>query len=222
MVLAIHIWLKLRKSIPLQYRKYYSLLPDPAAGKVTVVARTPSLELPGLWPTKVTIDHLGKVPLQRRKTALPTLADHLAFIPISPAVPTLTALHRAFSDVDSVASFQSFRIARQRLLGRTWMTLVDQCSLSLGSPQDDVNTHGTKLEREEDDEVRFAVESDMNANEPTPLRMNWAQFVWLSLALGVNPQDPAFYGDYPCTLKDSQGNASTTISRATDSFWPDC
>lgn len=71
------------------------------------------------------------------------------------------------------------------------MTLADQCGLIVCSPRDGENVHGTKLEREEEDEVRFTVESDMNANASTPLRMNWAQFIWLRLTLGVRPHDSA-------------------------------
>jgi len=173
MVLAIRILLKLKNSLPLQYRKYYTLLPDPAAGKVTVVARTPSLELPGLWSTrKAEITDFGKLLLQRRKTTLPTVSNHLVSIPILLAAPKLVASKRTTSDGDDTPSFCSFKVARQRLLGRTWMTLADQCGFVLDSPQDDENTYGSKMERGEEDEVRFAVESDMNANEPTPLRMD--------------------------------------------------
>jgi hypothetical protein len=67
MVLAIHIWRKLRKSIPLWYREYYSLLPDAAAGKVTVVARIPSLKLPGLWSTTAESDASRKTSSSRFK-----------------------------------------------------------------------------------------------------------------------------------------------------------
>ena len=169
--MAIRIWLKLKNSIPLRYKKYYSLLPDPAAGKVTVVARTPSLELPGLWSNKTGGEHSRKATSSKLRTALPSLADQ----------------------------------------GRTWMTLADQCGLVLGSSQDHEDVYGTKLEREEEDETRFSVESDMNANALTPLRMNWAQFVWLSLALGVRPYDSAWKKNYPCTLKDTKGNAFITL-----------
>lgn len=190
MILAIRIWLKLKNSIPLRYRKYYSLLPDPAAGKVTVVARAPSLELPGLWSITAGRNASKKVSLSRPHTALPTLVDHVAFIPVALASPSFTA---------SRMLTRRFHLSRQRLLGRTWMTLADRCRLALGSAP------------EEEDEVRFSVESDMNANAPTPLKMIWAQFVWLSLALGVCPHDPAWRNNYPCTLKDSQGSALITL-----------
>jgi hypothetical protein len=211
MIMAIRIWVKLKKSIPLRYREYYSLLPDPAAGKVTAVARTPSLELPGLWSTKAGPHNSAKASLPKRKTALPSLADHVAFVPIAPALSGSTASRLITNGDGIMMSFRSFSVPRQGLLGRTWMTLAEQCALVLGSPQDDENVYGTKLEREEEDEVRFLVESDMNANAPTPLRMTWAQFVWLSLALGVRPYDAAWHGIYPCTLKDSQGNALITL-----------
>ena len=41
MLVAIRIWTKLKRSIPPGLGQYYSLIPDPTAGKVTVVARTP-------------------------------------------------------------------------------------------------------------------------------------------------------------------------------------
>ncbi|GAB7326930.1 hypothetical protein MBLNU13_g10890t2 [Cladosporium sp. NU13] len=176
MIFAIRIWLKLKNSIPLRYRKYHSLLPDPAAGKVTVVAQTPSLELPGLWSTKTGGDHLGKTSSLKPKPTLPSLAGHVAFVPIAPAVPAFAASRLLNSNDRIPMSFRSFNVPRQGLLGRTWMTLADRCGLILGSPQDYENVYGTKLEREEEDEVRFSVESDMNANAPTPMRMNWAQF----------------------------------------------
>lgn len=209
--MAIRIWLKLKNSIPLRYKKYYSLLPDPAAGKVTVVARTPSLELPGLWSNKTGGEHSRKATSSKLRTALPSLADHVAFVPVTPAVSGFAAFRLCTND-DSVAmSFRSFNFTRQRLLGRTWVTLADQCGLVLGSSQDHEDVYGTKLEREEEDETRFSVESDMNANALTPLRMNWAQFVWLSLALGVRPYDSAWKKNYPCTLKDTKGNAFITL-----------
>lgn len=46
---ALWIRRKLLKSISPELRDYYSLIADPAAGTVTVVARTPRLALPGLW-----------------------------------------------------------------------------------------------------------------------------------------------------------------------------
>jgi hypothetical protein len=48
MMMAVGIWIKLEQSIPSGFRKYYSVIPDPTAGKVTVVARMPTLEVPGL------------------------------------------------------------------------------------------------------------------------------------------------------------------------------
>ena len=211
MVLAIHIWLKLKKSIPLRYRAHYSLLPDPAAGNVAVVARTPSLELPGLWSTKAGRNDLGKVWSLRRNPTLPTLADHVAFIPLTPALPVVITSRLVTNDNSTLMSTRSFNIARQKFLGRTWMALAGRCDWVLGSPQDDENAYGTRLEREEDDEVRFSVEGDMNANATTPLRMNWAQLVWLSLALGVRPHDSAWNENYPLTLRDSEGNALITL-----------
>lgn len=91
------------------------------------------------------------------------------------------------------------------------MTLVDRRGLLLGYSQEDENAYGTQLGREEEDESRFSVEPDMNANAPTPLKMDWAQFVWLSLALGVHPYDSAWCDNYPSTLKDSQGKALITL-----------
>jgi hypothetical protein len=91
------------------------------------------------------------------------------------------------------------------------MTLVDRRGLLLGYSQEDENAYGTQLEREEEDESRFSVERDMNASALTPLKMNWAQFVWLSLALGVRPYDSAWCDNYPCTLKDSQGKVLITL-----------
>ena len=46
---AIWIRRKLVKSLSPKVRDYYSLIADPAAGTVTVVARTPRLAFPGLW-----------------------------------------------------------------------------------------------------------------------------------------------------------------------------
>lgn len=217
--MAIHIWLKLKKSIPIRYRKYYSLLPDPAAGKVTVVARTPSLERPGLWPTKAGGYGLRKPLLPKPKTALPSLADHVGFVPIAPALSGLTASELTVNDGSITVPFRSFKMPRRTLLGRTWMTLADRCALVLGSPEDDENAYGTKLERDEEDEIRFSVESDTNANAPTPLRMDWAQFVWLSLALGVPPYNSEWCDSYPCTLKDIEGNALITLFESEGQFF---
>lgn len=49
MLVAIRIWTKLKRSIPAGFKDYYSLITDPTAGKVTVVARVPTLEVPILF-----------------------------------------------------------------------------------------------------------------------------------------------------------------------------
>lgn len=46
---ALWIRYQLSNSIPLDYQRFFSLIADPAAGKVTVVGRTPRLAQPGLW-----------------------------------------------------------------------------------------------------------------------------------------------------------------------------
>lgn len=212
MFVAFHIWLKLRNSIPLKYRSYYSLLPDPAVGNVKVVARTAALEEPGLWSTKA--DNAGSNHALRSKwiTGRPTLAVHLAFIPVSPALPVFATVNGDAGKTESIPTFCRFNISRKAFLGRTWMTVVDRCGFTLTSNEtDDWVYRRIGLEDEDPDEVRFAVQGDMRASEPTPLRMSWAQFVWLSLALGVRPDDPAWHLAYPCTLKDSGGNALITL-----------
>lgn len=163
----------------------------------------PSSPQKPLWSTKTGGDHVGKASSLKPRTALPSLADHINFVPIAPAV-SASAVSRSLTKDDSIAmSYRSFNATRQGLLRRTWMSLVDQSGLVVGSPQDDENLHGTRVEHEEEDEGRFSVEGDMNANASTQLRMNRASFVWLSLALGVRPYDSAWRKNYPCTLKNT-------------------
>jgi hypothetical protein len=92
-------------------------------------------------------------------------------------------------------------IKRQYLLGRTWMLLVDYCGLILNHDEHDAGPS-------EEVESRLMVASDMKASDRTPLKMQWPQFVWLALALGVSPYDPGWQSSYPRTLKNSENEDS--------------
>ena len=80
------------------------------------------------------------------------------------------------------------------------MSLVDHWGLILKEFHHDGNENDDDLSDEE--ETRFMVASDMKANDRTPLKMNWMQFVWLALALGARrkcsrpwlaPEIPVFF-----------------------------
>ena len=67
------------------------------------------------------------------------------------------------------------RIERQKLLGRTWMSLADHCGLVLKKSRNDEDENDDDPSDQE--EIRFLVASDMKASDRTPLEMNWVQFV---------------------------------------------
>jgi hypothetical protein len=66
------------------------------------------------------------------------------------------------------------------------------------------------------EDVRFVVANDMKASERTPLKMDWAQFVWLALALGISAYDPTWQSSYPCTFKNDKNEDLVHLSYEED------
>ncbi|SMR52603.1 unnamed protein product [Zymoseptoria tritici ST99CH_3D1] len=56
------------------------------------------------------------------------------------------------------------------------------------------------------EETRFVVDNDMRM-EPTPLSLDWAQFVWLALGLGADP-----YFGFQDTLRNTEGRPIATLT----------
>ena len=199
MLVAIRIWTKLKRSIPPGLGQYYSLIPDPTAGKVTVVARTPILENPGLWSTKPLVACTTSPPSEKKGLYSQFHNSILAMgMPLAAPSTAMMAHNATRNDVGPLSS--PLRIGRQYLLRRAWMSLVDHWGLILKEFHHDGNENDDDLSDEE--ETRFMVASDMKANDRTPLKMNWMQFVWLALALGARrkcsrpwlaPEIPVFF-----------------------------
>jgi hypothetical protein len=85
------------------------------------------------------------------------------------------------------------------------MSLVDHCGFSLKTYHRSESRDDQDPDEDDDEEdSRFTVGNDMRANDRTPLKMKWAQFVWLALALGISAYDPDWQSAYPCTLRSSK------------------
>jgi hypothetical protein len=199
MLVAIRIWIKLRRSIPPGLRKYYSLIPDPTAGTVTVVARMPTLNVPGLWSIYPT-NARSMSPPSEKKGSYNQLHSSIVAMGMPLAAPSTAMMARNAARNNSKTSPSSLPITRQHLLGRTWISLVDHYGLDLKKPHH--SEDGDSNDLSDDEDARFVVASDMKASDRTPLKMSWAQFVWLALALGISAYDPTWQSSYPCTFKN--------------------
>jgi hypothetical protein len=201
MFVAIRIWIKLGRSIPPAFEKYYTLIPDPTAGKVTVVAQMPSLKMPGLWSTDPPNGRPARSPSEKQEPYSRVHASLLAMgMPLTAPSTGMMASDTTRNKHGSPPA--SISIERRHLLRRTWMSLVDHCGLVLNELQHDEN--GNDHDPSDEEGSRFMVAGDMKASDRTPLKMNWAQFVWLALALDASPYDPRWQSNYPCTLKSSE------------------
>jgi len=201
MLVAIRIWTKLKRSIPLGFGEYYSLIPDPTAGKVTVVARMPTLEIPGLWSINST-DARSTSPLLEKPGVYSQIHNSILAMGMPLAAPSTAMMARNATGNDVGPTSLPLRIGRQHLLRRTWMSLVDHCGLVLKNSHPDEN--GNDDDTSDGEETRFVVAGDLKASDRTPLKMNWPQFVWLALALGVSARDSGWRASHPCTLKKSE------------------
>jgi hypothetical protein len=225
MVVAIQIWLRLRASIPPSLRRYYSLIIDPAAGQVTVVARMPTLSSPGQWITSksendknfveqqnaesvswptVIVDAARKTTLRPHRRARDHGTTRLASV-ISTGILSsfgmpFERLMQSMSQADRLGDITGgvkFAVVRSKLLHRPWMSVIEHCKLSM-RPSDE-------LDEDQREEVRFTVQSDMKASDFTPLMMTWAHFVWVCLALDLSVYDTMWHSSIPNTIKDGQG-----------------
>ncbi|KAM0722768.1 hypothetical protein Q7P37_002210 [Cladosporium fusiforme] len=192
--MAIRIWLRLRESLPARVRHLYSFLVDPAAGKVTVVARMPHLNSPGLDQLR----GVSRRQVRRTRSLTRSLTG------------TLDQNNPPSSQAEEDDYGPSpFHVRKGPGLHRTWMSLAELMGLDLPVLYDE---HGDVAQ-----EARFAVESDMKASDATPLAMDWAHFVWMALCLGVGPYDPGWssWQKMPSTLKGGNGENIINLSRDT-------
>jgi hypothetical protein len=161
MVVAIQIWLRLRASIPPSLRIYYSLIIDPAAGQVTVVARMPTLSSPGQWSTSksgndknslqkqsdesvswptVIVDAMRKISLrphrQARDHGTSRLASFISTGVLSSFGMPFDILMQSMSQADRLGDITGgvrFGIIRSKLLHRPWMSVIENCNFRRGS-----------------------------------------------------------------------------------------
>jgi hypothetical protein len=239
MVVAIQIWLRLRVSIPPTLRKYYSLIIDPAAGQVTVVARMPTLSSPGQWTTSgsevdkkllaqestesfswplAIVDAARKTTLRPHRRARDHDTTRLASVisagTLSSFGMPFELLMQSMSQADRLGDITGgvqFAITRSRLLHRPWMSMIEHCKFSM-RPLDEVDDN----QREE---VRFTVQSDMKASDFTPLMMTWPHFVWVCLALGATACDPLWHSDVPHTIKNGEAKEMIRLFEENDRLY---
>jgi hypothetical protein len=201
MLVAVRIWTKLKRSLPPSFGEYYSLIPDPTAGKVTVVALMPTLDVPGLWSINQPNARLMSHPSDK-KTPYSQLHSIIVAMGMPLTAPSTAMMAPNASRSDTGPPHSLLRIGRQHLLGRTWMSLVNHCGLVLKKSHHDKD--GIDDDPSDENEIRFMVVSDMKASDRTPLEMTWVQFVWLALALGASPYDPSWHPKFPYFLKDGE------------------
>jgi hypothetical protein len=225
MVVAIQIWLRLRASIPPSIRKYYSLIIDPAAGQVTVVARMPTLSSPGQWMASrpdvdkksldqesttsfswppAVINAAPQKPLRLRKRARNHVTTRLASVistriltPFGMPPEVLMQSMTQAGRLGDITGGGKFAVTRSKLLHRPWMSLIEHCKLIM-RPTDE-------MDDDQREEVRFTVQSDMKASDFTPLMMTWSHFAWICLALNVGAYDPLWQSSIPYTIKNGEG-----------------
>ena len=234
---ALYIRYKLSSSIPWEFRPYYSLIADPAAGTFTVVYRIPRLGHPGFyrlrssnqpehettgWKMKqwrhftfyllVDVYHLTTGAL---KVCLYRLFHSKSTAGARARVSKASALERGHisnsivSESKAKASFislpvpsacgpvattgmagQSLNEAAQDPITMNETSVVARPSTMLHSPWKTTALrcgfyHYPSSTWETPKEVRFAVDIDFRI-EPTPLLLDWRQFVWTALAFGVD------------------------------------
>jgi hypothetical protein len=199
MFVAIRIWIQLDRSIPAAFKKYYSFTPDPTAGKVTVVARMPSLKMPGLWSTDPPNGLPARSPSEKQE---PHSRIHASLLAMGMPPPSTAMIAPDATKNNIRPPPASKTIEGRRLLRRNWMSLVDRCGLVVKEFHHDGNENDDDPSDEE--ESRFMVAIDMKASDRTPLKMNWVQFVWLALALGASAYDPSWHTKFPYSLKDRE------------------
>lgn len=214
---ALYIRYQLSKSIPWQLRPCYTFITDPAAGTVTVVTQTPLFcTNPGLWPNEpsIRLDVRDRFKQWRHRIFYGLLAKSTkwASLVLSACIPhrgtranELDAMELANFHEQTPANVEpsnarkeptqqstktrfsmdmnEFVINEQDHLLCSWMPTVARngCITKDGK---DFNRDLVKTTA-----IRMTVNIDMDIPKSPVLVMKWKDFVWFSLAIGVDPAD---------------------------------
>ncbi|KAF2144856.1 uncharacterized protein K452DRAFT_305822 [Aplosporella prunicola CBS 121167] len=246
-------WIRyhLSRSVPWEFRPFYSLIADPAAGTVTVVARTPRLKCPWLWKDKIGHEQTPSTEWRLKRWRHRTFYSSIKcfrslywLLPVtifrlfkklgqrshskkdSTGIDPITVPSRAFQmELSGNSNWSTYNLALESrnkaekiktefhvgqptLLHSVWMTASLRCGFSMCSEDDE---SARNLEYRLQEETRFVVDGDLSIGKPTPLAMDWAQFVLFVRGIGIHPfhVDPDLK-DYKLVAMD--GNTVLRVS----------
>ncbi|OQO05015.1 hypothetical protein B0A48_08035 [Cryoendolithus antarcticus] len=228
---ALWIRSKLSNSIPWQLRPYFHLIADPAAGTVTVVARTPALQLPGLWQSyEQTLSPPAKPPWSWHLELASLGSLFGKAVEILPSTetsdnsaPSMGLLHRPWMDAVRNGGFVlepavtkrlllSRRIDREEQSAGDVETAIDLAPEGLaisGRPRlkRSATSRWRRSKRPPEDQ-RFTVDIDFAIRDQViPVQMTWQQFVWFALGSGASPYDPNLLEDHgECRSLEQRGS----------------
>ncbi|KAK8156667.1 hypothetical protein BKA80DRAFT_312969 [Phyllosticta citrichinensis] len=184
---ALWIWYRLLQSLPRLLRPFYHLIIDPANGNVTVVARPLVCDHSGLWK-KVSVDtplSFGRLEAFRhwcRRKYAALLHGQDVFEDIELQViedqPYELPLFPPSRSKKVSIKPRAIRLRSGKLLRLPWMDVASAIGFGL-----ERTTHPEAM--------RFIVNSSLETKKPLPLPMKWSDFIWFSLAIGVNAMDSA-------------------------------
>ncbi|KAK8186763.1 hypothetical protein BC567DRAFT_270925 [Phyllosticta citribraziliensis] len=220
------IWYRLSKSIPRELRPFYNLIADPANGNVTVVARTLICAHPGLWARKKTDEpsSLERVKAFKRwfRSAITavfpgrTMSDEIELLAEEGLVGE--------SDTSSRTSLSSYASTETSLSGEHIVSIKPR-TIRLRSGKllrppwmEAASTLGFDLKRKPHthfDAMRFIVNSSLETKTPPPLAMRWSDFVWFSLAVGIDAMELALISNGRVrgfSFKDAQNETMMILS----------
>ncbi|KAK6443410.1 hypothetical protein LTR95_000236 [Oleoguttula sp. CCFEE 5521] len=228
---ALWIRSKLSNSIPWQLRPYFHLIADPAAGTVTVVARTPALQLPGLWQSyEHTLSPPAKPPWSwhLELASLGFLFGKAAEILPSTetsvnSAPSMGLLHRPWMDAVRDGGFVLEPAVTKRLLFSRRLDREKQSAGDIDTATDlaleglaingrprlkrSATSRWRRSKRPPEDQ-RFTVDIDFAIRDQViPLQMTWQQFVWFALGSGASVYDPNLLEDHgECRSLEQRGS----------------
>ncbi|KAK4609678.1 hypothetical protein CLAFUR0_14559 [Fulvia fulva] len=224
---TIFIFFSLHSRIPAAPREYFAwIIPDFVRGTVTVIHSTPSLAQPGLWsPSQVrfvsipaTVNCASQQSKRISNTTGPLITTERALEdgrirarnPIRPSALLEAELSPSLL---LTAKHADTTIPAKRRLHTHWMHIRKLRLTSRASPESVFS---------EDEQERYVVDLDLRT-KPMLLAMEWPQFLWFVLALGVNTYCPEFEALGSIFESDSQeadlqsaltlASTSTTMGR---------
>ncbi|OQO12297.1 hypothetical protein B0A48_02938 [Cryoendolithus antarcticus] len=231
MAKALWIRSKLSNSIPWQFRSYFHLIADPAAGTVTVVARTPALQLPGLWQSYEETLSPPKSPPWSWRIELASIGflfgKAVEILPRTEAnvndAPPTDLLHRRWMDAVREGEFVVEPATSKRSLLSRRSDGEEQPAgdidivIDLALESSAINerprlkraaTSRWRRSKRPPEDKRFTVDIDFAIRDQViPLQMTWQQFIWFALGSGGSPHDPNLLEDHgECRNLEQRGS----------------